>query len=179
MNPSPGDFLLIPPGYRENGAQMKAALGETDPLDLGELRQALPVVVGGYKPQQDDYNGGGPSKKPMATITVEFSGGKQAAAVEETRADDTPMEGVEQQTRGGGLPQISVSYFSGDSLKPANYIAKLPLKVKSSSSATLMVPESRPCYLQQELLTTQKNQKQSSVARPSLKESAFPRGKLE
>lgn len=43
ISPSPGEFVLIPPGYRAGAA---ADVGETpkftaDALDLGEMRQAL------------------------------------------------------------------------------------------------------------------------------------------
>lgn len=44
ISPSPGEFMLIPPGYRAGAAD----IGETpkftpDALDLGEMREALDI----------------------------------------------------------------------------------------------------------------------------------------
>ncbi|TNV84950.1 hypothetical protein FGO68_gene17369 [Halteria grandinella] len=106
----------------------------------------------------------------MANITIEAP--EPRKIVQEAEQSDTPMEDVQ----GRGFPQISVSYFTGESLKPVNYISKIPLKVKSTSM--LLVPETRPCYLQTEA-SAQSQNKQLSVPRPPPKETPFMRGKLE
>jgi hypothetical protein len=42
ISPSPGDFILIPPGYRAGAADVGEMNNFTaDALDLGEMRQAL------------------------------------------------------------------------------------------------------------------------------------------
>jgi hypothetical protein len=49
MNPTPGEFLLIPPGFRERVFSQKLPSVKVDALDMGELQEALQIAVEGLE----------------------------------------------------------------------------------------------------------------------------------